>query len=126
MIFKGYGSVWNPKKGSILVDFNTTEPMGEYISRDEYEIEILKNCPNVYDIKDEVMTEEELNYIEVKEESIEETENEETIEADNAIILPETNNMTKEEIRAELDILGISFDNRWGIDRLKKVLAENK
>lgn len=41
MVFKGYGVIWNPKKGKALCNFKN----GEYETTDFDEIAILKACP---------------------------------------------------------------------------------
>jgi hypothetical protein len=120
MIFKGTGSVWHPKKSRILVDFK--ECNFEYKTTDPEEIEILTKTPNIIIEKEKVSTEElvheAVNIPKVEEEVLQGIQE--------AIITPAEDKMDKEEIRAELEIMGISYDKRMGKEKLLKLLKDNK
>jgi hypothetical protein len=141
MIYKGYGSVWNPKKKNILVDFSKEK---EFITRDPYEMSLLDKSNQILSKKQEsqeIETEKLQEDLENSNDVIIPQVDEETIEqkikesslveyasdsGENAVILPEPKEMTKEEVCAELDILGISYKKNFGIKRLTELLLNSK
>ena len=133
MTFYGYGVIWNPKENKCLVNFNIDK---FYHTNNPDLIALLKACPNItrYEKDSPAHPKEEVHEDliiplvdnEAVEEQIETSVIEDPQESNSEPVVVFPDEPTKEELYAQLDILGISYKKTLGIAKLKALLAEHK